>query len=85
MKIMKYRIHEEVLLPKNASILDIQFQDNILVLWALVDPLELEYDSFQFKVFRTGKELDFVPTEWKYGATVQTVFKVWHVYYKQIS
>lgn len=68
----------KVVLDHSAKILDVQYQGDQLVMWALVDP-ERSAIERTFEVFGTGWDLP--PAKWTYIATVQAHNGlVWHIF-----
>ncbi len=80
MVIYKYNIDGggRVLLPQGALILDIQYQQDVLMLWALVDP-EKPGENRSFVVFGTGWTLS-ADHSYKYWKTIQQGAFVWHIF-----
>lgn len=80
--IYKYQlsvIHfEKLSLPEGAEILDIQYQDDKLMLWALVDTPVTKQVKRTFQIFGTGQAI--LPANRKYLKTVQDGAFVWHVF-----
>lgn len=68
----------EILMPIQAEILTVQMQNNVLVLWALVDPLQSIKKKRIFRVFATGEESQF--DNFKYIGTFQQNWFVGHVF-----
>jgi hypothetical protein len=73
----------EVEMPKAANILDIQYQGNNPVIWAIVNPKK-EKRIYTFHVFGTGFELsDYDKKHYHYVKTVQQPSHynlVWHIF-----
>lgn len=72
---------QSVHLPKDARILTIQPQGDILTIWALVDT-EAEYENIGILILGTGFP---IPKEYKietqrYFTTVQMGKYVWHIF-----
>lgn len=82
-RIFKYNVPQElgahnVLLPSGYNLLDIQFQDQDLVLWAEVDPTVNTKSSFMYAISFTGEEV--IPY-YKHYKTIQHSNRlVYHVY-----
>ena len=78
----------ELKMPKGAQLLSIQFQDEQLCAWALVDPDE-NLETRKLRIIGTGHPVfddDLEDTE--FFTTVQVVFQeqnlVWHIFiYKE--
>ena len=83
MKILKYKILNELELPVNTTLLDVNVQDNTMVLWALVNTMEPNTELYSFQVIRTGRDITFNISEWVYLKTVETLVGIWHVWYKK--
>lgn len=83
MKILKYKILNELELPVNTTLLDVNVQDNTMVLWALVNTMEPNTELYSFQVIRTGRDITFNISEWVYLKTVETSVGIWHVWYKK--
>lgn len=74
----------EIEMPKAAKILDIQYQGNSLVIWALINPKHMKRMR-TFHIFGTGFEMsDYDKKHYDYIATVQApsthVNLVWHIF-----
>ena len=82
MTIYKYTIDsstEYISMPKNAKILDIQYQKSILTLWALVNP-DNKQELRVFKIYGTGWDITNLESL-NYLKTVQDMNNlVWHVF-----
>lgn len=80
--IFKYELDiaaaQEVTLPSDATIMDVQFQGETLCLWALVDP-DSEPKKRIFKIYGTGWTVD-CPGVLTHVATVQKRGYVWHLF-----
>ena len=72
--IWKYEITENskisIEMPKDAEILDVQVQDSVPCIWALVEP-KAEPISRMFEIFGTGHTMQDVPYKRKYIGTFQ--------------
>lgn len=81
--IYKYKLgfssQSVVMMPKDSKILDIQIQDNIICLWAIVDPKK-ELKGRVFQIYGTGHELISGLKNKKYITTVQCGSYVWHIF-----
>ena len=66
--------------PRDAKILSVQFQNDVLCLWALVDPKK-ELTIRYFLIFGTGRLIENMPKT-VFLATVQHAGYVWHVFEK---
>lgn len=76
MIIYKYKLHqhgiEDVAVPRMARILSVQFQDDELVMWAMVRSGQNEkIESLRIGVFYTGEELPAGMEQMKYLGTAQ--------------
>mgnify|MGYP003350677251 CR=1 FL=1 len=72
----------EVTMPRAAKILDIQYQADVPVLWAVVNPKK-EKRVYNFVVFGTGFELnDYDKKHYDHIATVQHPYHslTWHIF-----
>ena len=74
---------QEIVMPKDAEILDIQEQHDALCMWALVDPAA-EKVSVAIRCYGTGHDVPdnvrkYAPTV-VYLATVQQGSFVWHFF-----
>lgn len=69
---------QSVRMPRGARALTAQMQDNELYLWAVVDPDE-PLESVEVLVCGTGHQLPDLDG-WRYLATAQETFYVWHVF-----
>jgi len=69
----------EVYLPKGAKFLDVQLQDDIPTLWALIDT-DADYEFVKLLTIGTGIYLPREPTG-EYIATYQDGGLVWHVFF----
>lgn len=71
---------QTVLLPRHFTILDVQNQNEILYLWAIVDPEEKEYGKVTIYIRGTGYLL--TGDEGKFLGTVQVLNGglVWHLF-----
>jgi len=81
-RIYKYSVgivsRQAIIMPKNAAILSIQFQDGSLCMWALVNP-EAPNESRTFAVIGTGHDFPH-DVDWTYLATVQDGSYIWHIF-----
>jgi len=71
MKIWKYTLNNptnNIMMPKNAKILDVQIQHNEIQMWALVNENN-EQEQRDFSIFGTGNEIPDDPGD--YIATFQ--------------
>ena len=108
-KIYKYVLevtdNQIIRMPKKAMILSAQFQEAYdkgtsgfptenLCIWVLVDT-EADSEEWEFKIFGTGHEVDFVsdidahnPEKFTFLDTVQQTFPhgnlVWHIFTRRI-
>ncbi len=78
-----FKIEDEVSIemPKGARILSVQCQDDIPVMWALVDT-ENELETRLFNIFGTGEEIwpSFDYSKEDHLATFQHGIFVWHIF-----
>jgi hypothetical protein len=81
MKIYKYKLGNNVQLPKDARILHCTTQEKCLHVWALVDPDATEFENFDVQVIGTGHA--FNPDGWEYISTVLDGLFVWHIWFKK--
>ena len=83
MKIWKFGLNNEetqlVKMPSKSEIMDIQIQNGLFVMWALVDP-DSEVIEVMIKIYGTGWEIDDNITKNEYLATVQGGSFVWHFF-----
>ena len=83
MKIWKFELKKErtqlIKMPLKSEIMDIQFQNNNLVMWALVDP-ESEPIEVKINMYGTGWEIHNTTIKDEYLATVQNGDLVWHFF-----
>ncbi len=84
MKIFKYELPLEenpvIEMPIGASILDIQYQNHKLMLWAMVSPQDRLID-YNFRIFGTGHDV-YCHHQLEYIKTVQDELTgfVWHIF-----
>lgn len=71
-------LDNQIGLPEGAEILDIQVQNDMPVMWALVNP-EAPKKNLLFRVFATGEKM-LSPERWKYVGTFQKGWFVGHVF-----
>ena len=83
MKIWKFELKKErtqlVKMPLNSEIMDIQFQNDNLVMWALVDP-ESEQIEVKINMYGTGLEIHNNTIKDEYLTTIQDGELVWHFF-----
>lgn len=77
--IYKYRVVDQIEMPKNALLLSVAMQRNILTLWALVDTEEPLIRRLFF-VVRTGFPLDSEVKQETFFITIQDPPFVWHIF-----
>lgn len=84
--IFKYRLEitdeQELMLPKDAEILTIRMQEEVMQLWALVDTVA-ELETRKFRIAGTGHSIDCGKDQYyTYIATVEMgeVGFIWHVF-----
>ncbi len=80
--IWKYQLdptekHQDIQMPRNSSILDVQVQDGELVFWALVYT-QTPMKEHQFLLVDTGEEMPEGPST--YIGTVQDGPTVYHLF-----
>ncbi len=68
---------QTIRLPKNARVLHVGSQDEILMLWCMVDPNNASVTR-RFEVFATGQKVDSVGLN--YLGTTQVQPFVWHIF-----
>lgn len=86
-KIYKYELNElpyrtKLELPKTHKILCVQYQNNQLYLWAIVDDSSPQ-KQIEIIVYGTGHEIDDV-INLSYITTIQEPPYVWHLFKKEI-
>lgn len=70
----------EIYMPSGAYILDVQVQDCVPRMWAMVDT-EQALVARKFKLFGTGNTVDLTHEyNWEYIGTFQTPPFVWHLF-----
>jgi len=83
MKIFKYKLSFEnktfVRMPEKSEIMDIQMQDGIPVMWALVDPESREI-VVRINNYGTGMEIHTTTTKNEYLATIQNGDLILHFF-----
>jgi hypothetical protein len=72
--IYKYILNDKIEMPEGAQILSVQVQQNIPVLWAMVDP-EAPKRDYYFDILPTGvvtnhKKLDYIGTIQTHGGSI---------------
>jgi len=72
----------EVYLPKGATFLDVQLQDDIPTLWALIDT-DADYEIVKLLTTGTGMYLPPEPIG-EHIATYQDGGLVWHVFFADV-
>ncbi len=78
-KIYKYRLNgRNVSLPEGAEILDIQYQNEKLTMWALVNPDVTKTATHMIEIYGTGESLPH--GKWIHLKTLQQGAFVWHVF-----
>lgn len=83
MKIYKYSLkltEQQTITASIVKVLDIQFQDDIPCLWAIVDDTETEIKSEPYNIVCCGTGLKLHPNfmNYKYISTTQSYGFVWH-------
>lgn len=81
-KIYKYPIDEikgTVKLPVGSNILDIEYQEGNLFLWALVDTLSKETEDVELEIYGTGWDIK-KSDQLKHLKTLHHRGLVWHVF-----
>lgn len=73
--VWKYKINPEIemeiMLPKRAVILSVQAQENVPMMWVIVDPDEKEHEVRKFKIVATGQNFEL-----KQGMVYHGMFQV---------
>ena len=64
-------------MPADAMVLDVQFQDNGIYLWVLVDT---DSEKKEYKFYSVGTGWGNVPEGLYYTGTVQQFGYVWHLF-----
>lgn len=85
MKIYKYNLMEGAVEAPIMEILDIQLQDGIPVMWALVNEDSSYNKKIEIRLFWTGQEISTEDLkEFEYFRTLQDAMGlVWHVFIKR--
>ena len=81
-KIYKYqrdKINGTVTLPVGSNILDIEYQEDNLFLWALVDTLINETEDVELEIGGTGWDIEN-PDQLKHLKTLHHKGFVWHIF-----
>jgi hypothetical protein len=77
MQVWKYELAKELLMPKGAEIIKVEFQDGHLTMWVTVDPYAKQIKR-HFEIFGTGHDIP------KHAVYVHTYFDgsgfVWHIF-----
>ena len=83
MRIYKYNLNlvsnQMVSIPSKSEIMDIQMQNGIPVMWALVD-IDSKNIDIKIKMYGTGQSLGDSLEDHEYLATVQDSPFVWHFF-----
>lgn len=83
MTIYKYPIAitdtQGIRMPAGAKILSAQIQNEVLCIWAMVEPNNKDVIR-QIEIIGTGAEIPHNPLKRDYIGTVQHSFFVWHVF-----
>ena len=81
---LKIQDSQVVTLQKGSILLSVETQNDIPVLYALVDLNEKELENKGIRIFGTGNPFDVNMTSWTYLNTVMTQSGslVWHIFYK---
>jgi len=74
---------QEFFMPKKAVILDVQFQNEKMCVWALIDT-EDTLTTKRFTIIGTGNPISKDIFPGLYIGTVQTGAFVWHVFHKDV-
>jgi len=75
---------DDVEMPKNAMILDVQCQiETGFCLWALVDPKEEKKERREFLIYDTGHDIKDSDNLMYLGTTQDLPF-VWHIFEKLV-
>lgn len=72
----KHQNSQNIYMPRNSTVLDVQMQDGRPVFWATVDP-ETRMEERRFLLLHTGEEVSGYPT---YIGTFQAGPTVWHLF-----
>lgn len=67
---LKIQDKQTVSIPMGAQILSVQVQDEVVCLWALVDP-ELPKKEFEFQMLGTGHDASHINANYLHIGTVQ--------------
>ncbi len=78
--IYKYRLLHQVVMPYDARILKIGFQDEHIYLWAIVNTTN-DPHKYYFDIIQTGVDLDGANLQGYVGTVVSNIL-VWHVFKK---
>lgn len=81
--IWKYRLEtldtQTILMPKSAQVLDVQIQNSILQLWALVIPTALDEER-TFRIYGTGHGMPDEPGRYIASYKLERGALVFHVF-----
>ena len=85
MKIYKYNLIEGAVEAPIVEVLDIQLQEGVPVMWALVNEDSSYNKKIEIRLFWTGQEINReVLNEFEYFKTLQDdMGLVWHVFIKR--
>ena len=81
-KIYKYQVDEingTVTLPAGSNILDIEYQEDNLFLWALVNTFINEMEDVELEIYGTGWDIEN-PDQLKHLKTLHHKGFVWHFF-----
>jgi hypothetical protein len=81
---LKIEDAQVVTVPKGSTLLTVETQNDIPMLYVLVDTTEKELEYKAIRLFGTGHPIDINMTSWTYLDTVLTMggSLVWHIFYK---
>jgi len=83
MKILKYQIeiidHQVIRMPSHFHLVDFQYQNGELMMWANIDPDETGVEDLELYIVKTGQDIPNAVTE--HLRTVQYAGLVWHIFY----
>lgn len=84
MRVYKYPVGVNevvtIILPKGATLLSIAFQYDKVYVYALVDPLQIEMESFKIIVAGTGEPLPDNIQAYTYLNTIQMFNQQWNLH-----
>lgn len=77
---LEHITRQTITMPENAKILTVQYQDDNLHIWALVDPEIQTTVKRKIAVIATGNPFNIFTRNLFYIGTVQKSVWVWHVF-----